>query len=168
MDRARSQGGLAAGPAGGRERSGPSPAPQALGRAAGEIGWSIVWRMLTFWHWEMLFSISPGRPTHNDGSPGASKSLAQIVCDRNPPLRSIPVTSWRLSLRHPLLEPRFDRIPRKIPNLPPASNRRMVIDEVCVSRRHESAGGRPSHRGRSVSTGWRRWWWHAEDARWPR
>src|SRR5437764_8759809 len=23
-------------------------------------------------------------------------------------------------------------------------------------------------RGRLVSTGWRRWWWHAEDARWPR
>ena len=22
-----------------------------------------------------------------------------------------------------------------------------------------------THRGRSVSTGWRRWWWHAEDAR---
>jgi len=25
-----------------------------------------------------------------------------------------------------------------------------------------------NHRGRLVSTGWRRWWWHAEDARWPR
>jgi hypothetical protein len=40
--------------------------------------------MLTCSRWAMPFSISPDRPTHNDGSLGASEPSIQIVCDKNP------------------------------------------------------------------------------------